>query len=149
VPAPAVVGLKELPVTPGPDQIPVIPLWVVLSAVDAAEMQKGPMEVRVGVILVLTITIMVLLMAHWPTFGVKVSVWLPIPAVAGLKELPATPGPDQFPVMPLCVVFKAVDAAEMQKGPMGVRVGITGAFTVTIIVAGLAHWSAFGVKVSM
>ena len=149
MPAPAVVGLKELPVTPGPDQIPVIPLWVVLRAVDAAEMQKGPMGVRVGVILVLTITIMVLLLAHWPTVGVKVSVWLPVPATEGLKELPATPGPDQVPVMPLCVVFKAVDAAEMQKGPIGVSAGILKAFTITEVVLTLAHWSAFGVKVSV
>lgn len=139
LPAPAVAGLKELPETPGPDQFPVMPLWVVFRAVEAAETQKGPMGARVGVILVLTVTIMVLLSAHWPALGVKVSVWLPVPATEGLKELPDTPGPDQFPVMPLCVVFRAVEAAEMQKGPMEVRVGITGAFTVTVMVLTLAH----------
>ena len=101
MPAPAVAGLKELPETPGPDQFPVIPLWVVFRAVDAAEMQKGPIGVSAGILKAFTITEVVLTLAHWPAFGVKVSAWLPAPAVAGLKELPATPGPDQFPVIPL------------------------------------------------
>ena len=73
---------------------------------------------------------------------------MPAPAVAGLKELPATPGPDQFPVIPLCVVFRAVGAAKTQKGPMGVRVGVILVLTVTIMVLLSAHWPAFGVKVS-
>ena len=97
-------------------------------------MQKGPMGVGAGVIFVLNVTIMVLLSAHWPASGVKASVWLPVPATEGLKELPATPGPDQFPVMPLWVVFRAVGAAEVQKGPMEGRAGVVLGLTVTAIV---------------
>ena len=74
MPAPAVVGLKELPATPGPDQFPVMPLWVVFSAVDAAKMQKGPMEVSAGVLVAFTVTEVILTLAHWPALGVKVSV---------------------------------------------------------------------------
>ena len=49
---------------------------------------------------------------------------MPAPAVAGLKELPETPGPDQEPVMPLCVVFSAMGKKMAQNGPMGVRAGV-------------------------
>ena len=74
---------------------------------------------------------------------------MPAPAVAGLKELPATPGPDQEPMMPLWVVFRAVGKALTQKGPMEVSAGVLAAFTVTDVVLTLAHWPAFGVKVSV
>ena len=74
---------------------------------------------------------------------------MPVPAVAGLKELLETPGPDQEPVIPLCEVFRAVGAAEAQKGPRGVSAGVVAAFTVTEVVLTLAHWPAFGVKVSV
>ena len=147
LPAPAVAGLKELPATPGPDQEPVMPLWVVFKAAGASVAQKGPMEVSAGVLAAFTVTEVVLTLAHWPAAGVKVSVWLPAPAVAGLKEFPETPGPDQFPVMPLCVVFRAAGASVAQKGPMDVSAGVVAAFTVTEVVLRLAHWPAFGVKV--
>ena len=149
MPAPAVAGLKALPTTPGPDQFPVMPLWVVFNAVGAAETQNGPVGASVGVVAALTVTEIVLTLAHWPAFGVKVSVWLPAPAVAGLKELPETPGPDQFPVMPLWVVFRALEASVEQKVPMGASAGVVAALTVTIIVLLLAHWPALGVKVSV
>jgi hypothetical protein len=49
VPLPAVAGLKVLPpVTPGPDQLPRMPSWVVLRPAGASLAQKGPMGVRVG-----------------------------------------------------------------------------------------------------
>ena len=64
---------------------------------------------------------------------------MPAPAVAGLNELPATPGPDQEPGMLLCVVFRAVDAALVQKGPMGVRVGVTGVFSATVTVTVMVY----------
>jgi hypothetical protein len=64
---------------------------------------------------------------------------LPAPAVAGLKELPDTPGPDQEPGMLLCVVFRAVGAAVAQKGPMGVRVGVTGTLLVTVTVTVMVY----------
>lgn len=67
------------------------------------------------------------------------SVWVPAPAVAGLKELPDTPGPDQEPGILLCVVFSAVDAAVVQKGPMGVSVGVTGTLFVTVTVTVMVY----------
>ena len=131
------------------DQEPVMPLLEVGGSVKVPPEQMGCTCVKVGVTLGFTVTEVVLALAHWPASDVKVSVWLPAPAVAGLKELPETPGPDQFPVIPLWVVFRAVDAAEMQKGPIGVSAGILKAFTITEVVLTLAHWSAFGVKVSV
>ena len=74
---------------------------------------------------------------------------MPAPAVAGLKALPTTPGPDQFPGMPLWVVFRALGASVEQKVPMGASAGVVAALTVTIIVLLLAHWPALGVKVSV
>ena len=132
------------------DQEPVMPLFEVVGSINEPPEHIGATCVKVGVTLALTVTEIVLALAHWPASDVKVSVWLPGPATEGLKELPpATPGPDQFPVMPLWVVFRAVGAAKTQKGPIGVRVGVILVLTVTVMVCEVAQgWSiALGVKV--
>jgi hypothetical protein len=73
VPLPAALGLKLLPpLTPGPDQVPLMPLWVVFSAVGPSAWQKGPMGVSAGVVAGLTVMLRVLVLAHWPGLGVKV-----------------------------------------------------------------------------
>lgn len=99
----------------------------------------GSTCVKVGVTFGFTVTIIVAALAHWSASGIKVSVWLPAPAVAGLKELPATPGPDQEPEIPLWVVFRAAGEAPAQKRPMEVRVGVTGVFSVTVTVTVMVY----------
>ena len=143
----AVAGLNVLPDTPGPDQVPVMPLWVVLRGTEASFAQNGPMGARAGVVAPFTVTIIVLALAHCPAVGVNVKVWLPAPAEAGLKLLPATPGPDQVPFMPLWVAFKGTAASVLQSGPTGFKAGVVAEFTVTGSVLARAHCPAAGVKV--
>lgn len=59
--------------------------------------------------------------------------------MAGLNELPDTPGPDQEPVMPLRVVLRAVGEAPVQKGPMEGKEGVTGVFSVTVTVTVMVY----------
>lgn len=87
--------------------------------------------------------------AHWPAFGVNVSVMFPLNPV-GLKLLTLTPEPDQFPDTPLCVVGKFIAGADSQmEAGTPVIVGVVGKLTVILVVAGLAHWPTFGLKVKM
>ena len=103
-------GLKLLAETPDPDQLPVIPLCVVGNEIGAAVWHSDAgIPVIAGVTGMLTIIFVVAILAHWPAVGVNVSVIFPL-RPAGLKLFPATPMPDQFPVMPLCVVGKETGA---------------------------------------
>ena len=55
---------------------------------------------------------------------------------------------DQVPVIPFVeVVGRAGIAAPTQNGPTGVNVGVIFGFTVTVMVVGVAHCPAAGVKV--
>ncbi len=56
---------------------------------------------------------------------------------------------DQAPVMPLSEVVGSEKEPPEQISGTWVKVGVAFEFTVTIIVFILAHWSAFGVKVSV
>ncbi len=56
---------------------------------------------------------------------------------------------DQAPVMPLSEVVGRENEPPEQMSGTWVKVGVAFEFTVTIIVFILAHWSAFGVKVSV
>ena len=121
------------------DQEPEMPLLEVDGSVKVPPEQMGGTCGKVGVTLGFTITVIVLTLAHWSALGIKVSVWLPAPAVAGLKELPDTPGPDQEPGMPLGVVFRAVGASVAQKGPMEVSAGVTGGSFTTVTVTVMVY----------
>ncbi len=65
----------------------------------------------------LTVTSMLLGLAHSPGAGVKVRIWVPEPAVAGLKVLLVTPGPDQEPATPSCRVGRFTGGSLPQNGP--------------------------------
>jgi hypothetical protein len=55
---------------------------------------------------------------------------------------------DQLPVILFKdVVGSADNAAPEQIGPTGLKVGVTGGLTVTVKLAGVAHWPAAGVNV--
>lgn len=73
LPAPAVMGLKVFPETPVPDQLPFTPETLVGRFTGAALEQKGPMGDGIGLVAVVMETIMVVEVAHWPAFGVKVA----------------------------------------------------------------------------
>jgi hypothetical protein len=120
------------------------------NGMDAAFSQMvAGIPVMVGVVTVLTIMLVVAIAAHCPAFGVNVSVILPLKPV-GLKLLPATPVPDQLPVIPLCVVGNDI-GAEVSHKLAGIpeMAGATGVLTVIVVVFGLAHWGAFGVNVKI
>lgn len=102
-----------------------------------------------GVTTAFTVTGKVAVLAHCPTVGVKVKLKLPAPAVAGLKVLPETPVPDQVPFIPPMFMGKLAAGSLVQKGPMGLGVGVTAGLMVTFIVVGRAHWPTPGVKVAV
>ena len=55
---------------------------------------------------------------------------------------------DQLPVIPLFdVVGRAASVEPEQIAATGVKVGVTGSFTVIVSVAVVAHWFAAGVNV--
>jgi hypothetical protein len=81
---------------------------------------------------------MVVVVAHWPTAGVKVYVVVAVLLIAGL----------QLPVMPLFEVVGRVNVPPVQIAVTWVKSGVTfPAFTVTVIVAVVAHCPVDGVKV--
>ena len=94
-----------------------------------------------GVILGFTVTVRVVVVAHWPAEGVKVYVaecWLSTTAGA------------HVPVMPLVERFGSAGTARPAQPVSDVpkaNAGITFGFTVTLIVTGMPHWPALGVKV--
>ena len=134
--------------TPCPDQLPAMPLWVVGKAMAAAFEHKeaGTPEIT-GVVDGLTVMVVVATSAHCPAFGVNESVTLPL-RPAGLKLLLVTPSPDQLPTMPLCTVGSAMGAAvwQMEAGTPEIG-GAVAVFTVMVVVAG-ATQAWLEVKVS-
>lgn len=82
-------------------------------------------------------------LAHWPEAGIKVYSIVPAFVVfiaAG----------DQLPVMELIDIPGKVGAVLFwHNGPIGVSVGVVGKFTVTTIVAMLAHCPAVGLNVKV
>jgi len=121
-------------------QVPFIPFVDVVGSVGAADPEQiGAMALNVGVILFVTVTVKVVVVAHWPAFGVNV--YVPdavLETVAGL----------QVPLIPFVDIVGSVGAADPEQiGAMAVNVGVILFVTVTVIVAVVAHCPAFGVNV--
>jgi len=93
--------------------------------------------VKVGVVGWLTVTVIVVVVAHRPAVGVKVYVVVAVLLIAG----------DQVPVMALLDVVGSVNAPPLHIAATCVNVGVTGAPTFTVIVAVVAHNPAVGVNV--
>ena len=121
-------------------QVPAIPLADVNGSAGATEFkQSEPNGLKVGVIIRLTVTVNVVVVAHWPASGVKVYVPLAVLLTAAGA---------QVPVMPLVDVVGNVGAtAPEQIGATAAKVGATLGFTVTVNVVVVAHCPASGVKV--
>lgn len=143
-------GLKTFPATPLPLQLPAIPLWLVLSAIEEEVLHKeaGGALLMTTAVAVVTLTVAVLGKAHCPAVGVKVSTILPLKP-DGLKVFPDTPEPLHVPAIPLWVVLSATDEAVLHKVAGGALFITTATAAVTVIevVLGKAHCPALGVKV--
>jgi len=109
-----------------------MPLLDIKGNAGAAEFrQSEPNGLKVGVISGLTVTSIVVGVAHWPASGVNVYVPLAVLlTVAG----------DQVPVMPLSDVNGNVGATEPEQiDATGLKAGVMFGVTVISNVAGIAH----------
>jgi hypothetical protein len=124
------------------DQVPVIPLLELVGRrPGVAFKQYGPNCVNVGVILGVTVTVIVVITAHWPALGVNVYTDGPITVVFMLAG-------NQVPMMPFKEFNGSTSGVSFrQYGPNCVNVGVTIGLTVMVIVVTLAHCPTFGVKV--
>ena len=121
------------------DQAPVMPLFEVVGNADkVAPEQIGATAANVGVMLVFTVIVNVVVVAHCPAVGANVYVVVAVLSKAG----------DHEPVMPLVdVVGNADKVAPEQIGATAVNVGVMFGLTVIVNVAVVAHCPAVGVKV--
>jgi len=101
--------------------------------------QIGAIAAKVGVTFGVTVTSIVVVVAHWPASGVNVYVPLAVLlTVAGVH----------VPVIPLSDVVVNTGATEPEQiGAIAAKVGVTAGVTVTSIVVDVAHWPASGVNV--
>jgi hypothetical protein len=86
--------------------------------------QMGAMAVKVGVVGVVTFTVIVVVVAQRPAVGVNVYVVVAVLFTAG----------DHVPVTPLLEVVGRVMVPPEQIGAMAVNVGTVEAFTVILVV---------------
>ena len=101
--------------------------------------QSGATDIKVGVTFGLTVTVNVVVDAHWPASGVKVYVPLAVLLTAAGVHVP---------VMPFVDVNGSTGATEPSHiAATAAKVGVTFGVTVTSNVVGVAHWPAVGVKV--
>ena len=117
--------------------VPVIPLDDVVGSENASPEQIAGIWLNVGVAGVVTVTVIVVVVAHSPAFGVDVYVVVAILFTAGLH----------VPEIPLVEVAGSVNDCPEQIGVMALKVGTVPAFTVTVIVAVAAHCDPSGVNV--
>jgi len=110
----------------------VIPFVDVAGSVGAADPEQiGAMALNVGVILFVTVTVIVVVVAHWPALGVNVYVPVDVlETVAGF----------QVPVIPFVDVAASAGAADPEQiGAMALNAGLILFVTVTVKVAVVAH----------
>jgi hypothetical protein len=102
--------------------------------------QIGVTTANVGVILGFTVTVKVVVVAHWPASGVNVYV-----AVAVLL----TTAGAHVPVMPFVDVNGSNGAVEPSHiAATGLKVGVMfGVIVISNVVVAVAHWPAVGVNV--
>ena len=119
--------------------VPVMPLLeVVGSGARVAPEHIGATAVKAGVVLLFTVMVKVVVVAHCPGSGVNVYVVVVVLSKAG----------DQFPIIPLLeVVGSGVNVAPEHIGATAVKVGIVLLFTVIVNVVVVAHWPTVGVNV--
>jgi hypothetical protein len=118
-------------------QVPVIPLLDVLGSVNVPPLQIGATCVKAGVVRGLTVTVMVVVVAHCPAVGVKVYVVVDVLFIAGL----------QVPVIPLLDVLGSVNVPPLQIGATCVNVGVIRGLMITVMVVVVAHCPTDGVKI--
>lgn len=122
--------------------VPVTPLFEVVGNTGAvAFWQSGPTAVNVGVSRVVMVISIVVVLPHWPAFGVKVYVVVPsvdVLMVAGFH----------VPVIPLLeIVGNAGAVAFWHNSAICVNVGVICDVITIFIVVTAAHCPALGVKV--
>ena len=123
-------------------QVPVILLFDVVGNAGAVLFwHNGPICVNVDVICDVIATSIVVVVPHWPAFGVKVYVVVPMVEVLIVAGL-------HVPVMPLFEVAGNAGAVLFwHNGPICVNVGVIWVEITTSIVITVAHCPAAGVKV--
>ena len=134
------VPLAVLLTTAG-DHVPVIPFVDVVGNVGATEPSHiAATAAKVGVTFGVTVTVNVVVAAHWPASGVKVYV-----AVAVLL----TTAGDQVPLMPFVDVNGSTGATDPEQiGAIRAKVGVTvGVIVISKVVVAVAHWPTAGVNV--
>jgi hypothetical protein len=121
------------------DQVPLIELFEVVGKADKLPPEHiGETVVNVGVILGLTVIVKVVVVAHCPTVGVKVYVFVVVLSKAG----------DQVPVIELFEVVGNADKLPPEHiGGTAVNVGVILGLTVIVKVVVVAHCPTVGVKV--
>ena len=114
------------------DQVPVIPLVDVVGNVGAVDpLHIGFIAANDGIMLEETVTVSVVVVAHWPASGVNV--YVPVVVLS-------TVAGDQVPVIPLIDVVGNTGAVDpLHIGAMAVKVGVTLGVTVTVRVVVVAH----------
>ena len=88
----------------------------VVGKVIVPPLQIAVTWVKVGVVGWFTVTVIVVVVAHWPAEGVKVYVVVAVLLIAGL----------QVPVMPLLEVVGKVNEPPLQIAATWVKVGVVG-----------------------
>ncbi len=122
------------------DQVPIIPLLeVVGNALKTSPEQIGAMVVNIGNVLLLTVTVRLVVVAHKPAVGVKVYVAVDVLLTVAGNQVPVTPFVE--------VVGKTGATPPGQMGATGLNVGRIGSSTVIVNVLVVAHDPVVGVNV--
>jgi hypothetical protein len=112
-------------------------LFEEVGSVNVPPLQIGEIWVNVGVVAGPTVTVIVVIVAHCPAFGINVYVVVVVVLIAGF----------QIPVIPFVDVEGKLKEFPEQIGPTCVNVGTVCGFIVTVIVVTVAHWPLPGVNV--
>jgi hypothetical protein len=119
------------------DHVPVIVFNEVVGSVNDPPLQIGAIWVNVGVTGAPTATVIVVVVAQVPVAGVNVYAVVVVLLTAG----------DHVPEIPFNEEVGSVNGSPLQIWAIWVNVGVTGWFTVTLIVAVVAQVPAVGVNV--